>query len=179
MRDRGRATLARRLLVPPTLRARLTTGLVALLALACAAVGLTSVVALNHFQVSRLDQQLSATGGRFAASLEHERNSDDHADTRGQSYGTFGARLHTGQPAQAAVVRDDTDVSVPLTADDRTMLASLPSDHQGHTVKLSGLGHYRVVAVHSTNAIVNHLIPVALITVVGLGGSPQPSYRYG
>src|SRR3954468_12631574 len=31
----------------------------------------------------------------------------------------------------------------------------------------------------STKAIVNHLMPVALITVDGLGGSPQPSYRYG
>ncbi|MER5915751.1 HAMP domain-containing sensor histidine kinase [Streptomyces sp. NPDC001982] len=150
MRGLGRGTLAGRLPVPLTLRARLTTGLVALLALACAAVGLTSVVALNHFQVRRLDQQLSATGGRFAASLEHERHSgnDDHADTRGQSYGTFGARLHTGQPARAAVVRDDTDAFVLLTADDRLVLASVPSDHEGHTVMLSGLGHYRVVAVH-------------------------------
>jgi hypothetical protein len=28
-------------------------------------------------------------------------------------------------------------------------------------------------------AIVNHLTPVALITVAGLGGLPQPWYRYG
>src|SRR3954453_15153203 len=31
----------------------------------------------------------------------------------------------------------------------------------------------------SPNAIVNHLMPVEFITVVGLGGSPQPSNRYG
>src|SRR6266498_5509884 len=31
----------------------------------------------------------------------------------------------------------------------------------------------------SMNAMVNCLIPVADITVVGDGGSPQPSYRYG
>ncbi len=29
------------------------------------------------------------------------------------------------------------------------------------------------------NAIVNHLTPVALITVVAAGGLPQPLYRYG
>ena len=31
----------------------------------------------------------------------------------------------------------------------------------------------------SMNAIVNHLTPVALMTVPGAGGLPQPSYRYG
>ncbi len=29
------------------------------------------------------------------------------------------------------------------------------------------------------NAIVNHRMPVALMTVLGAGGLPQPSYRYG
>src|SRR2546426_222710 len=29
------------------------------------------------------------------------------------------------------------------------------------------------------NAMVNHLTPVAFITVEGLGGFPQPMYRYG
>ncbi|MEU0967636.1 HAMP domain-containing sensor histidine kinase [Streptomyces sp. NPDC005917] len=150
MRSLGKGTLAARLPLPLTLRARLTAGLVALLALACAAVGVTSVVALNHFQVRRLDQQLSATEGRFAASMEHEHRPDfdNQADTRGQSYGTFGARLHPGQPTRAAVVRDGTDASVPLTAGDRAALAAVPPGAQGHTVMLSGLGHYRVVAVH-------------------------------
>src|SRR3954449_4429570 len=30
-----------------------------------------------------------------------------------------------------------------------------------------------------TNAMVNHLTPVAFITVCGFGGFPQPMYRYG
>src|SRR4051794_38934067 len=29
------------------------------------------------------------------------------------------------------------------------------------------------------NAIVNHLTPVAFMTAAGLGGLPQPMYRYG
>lgn len=139
----------RRLPVPRTLRARLTAGLVLLLTLACLAVGVTTVVALEGFLVRKLDQQLVATGGRFAASLEHEAHPDaDNApDTRGQSDGTFGARLLHGRTTQASVVRDETDAAVPLTAADRRALAAVPPDETGHTLRLSTLGAYRVVAV--------------------------------
>src|SRR5258705_4665230 len=41
-----------------TLRARLTCGLVVLLALSCAAVGIAAVVTLRSFLTERLDQQL-------------------------------------------------------------------------------------------------------------------------
>ena len=67
------ATSAFRALVPHALRARLTTGLVLLLAAACLTVGVSTVWALDGFLVRQLDQQLTASGGRFAASLEHER----------------------------------------------------------------------------------------------------------
>ncbi|MGD3109623.1 ATP-binding protein [Streptomyces sp. YGL11-2] len=136
-------------LVPRTLRSQLTAGLVTLLALACLAVGVTTVVALERFLVSRLDQQLAASAGRFAASLEHEAkpDADNQPDTRGQSEGTFGARLLRDTPTQAAVVRDRTDAAVPLAADDRRALAALPSDGSGHSIRLSTLGRYRVNAV--------------------------------
>ncbi|GAB7035478.1 HAMP domain-containing sensor histidine kinase [Streptomyces sp. NPDC021749] len=138
-----------RRLVPRTLRSQLTAGLVALLALACLAVGITTVVALEGFLVSRLDQQLSASAGRFAVSLEHEArpDADNRPDTRGQSDGTFGARLLHGTPTQAAVVRDQTDAAVPLSAADRRALAALPVDGSGHSIRLATLGRYRVNAV--------------------------------
>lgn len=136
-------------LVPRTLRSQLTAGLVVLLALACLAVGVTTVVALEGFLVSRLDQQLSASAGRFAVSLEHESrpDADNRPDTRGQSEGTLGARLLRGTPTQAAVVRDRSDAAVPLSADDRRALAALPTDGSGHGIRLSALGRYRVNAV--------------------------------
>ncbi|MFJ7996185.1 sensor histidine kinase [Streptomyces sp. NPDC096310] len=142
------AALARRLR-PRTLRGQLTTGLVVLLALACLAVGVTTVLALEGFLVRRLDQQLTASGGRFAASLEHEAtpDSDNRPDTRGQSEGTFGARLLHGTTTQAAVVRDRTDAPVPLTAGDRRALVGLPVDGNGHSRRLSALGAYRLTAV--------------------------------
>ncbi|MDX3228902.1 sensor histidine kinase [Streptomyces sp. ME19-01-6] len=145
------SSLARapRAALPRTLRARLTAGLVVLLAVASLAVGLTTVLALEGFLVRRVDQQLTAAGGRFPASLEHgERpDADNRPDTRGQSAYTFGARLKGGEATQAAVVRDNTDAHVPLTDADRRALAALPVDERGHDIRLSAVGAYRVVAV--------------------------------
>ncbi|MER0477797.1 HAMP domain-containing sensor histidine kinase [Streptomyces sp. Edi2] len=136
-------------MLPRTLRSQLTAGLVVLLALACLAVGVTTVLALEGFLVRRVDQQLAASGGRFAASLEHEArpDADNRPDTRGQAEGTFGARLLHGTTTQAAVVRAATDARIPLTGTDRRALAALPDDGTGHDVRLSALGSYRVNAV--------------------------------
>ncbi|WP_243082246.1 HAMP domain-containing sensor histidine kinase [Streptomyces sp. 891-h] len=138
-----------RLKPPRSLRARLTVGLVVLLAAASVAVGVTTVLALEGFLVDRLDQQLAAAGGRFAASLEHERepDRDNRPDTRGQSVGTLGVRLLRGRATQAAVVRDDAPTAVPLTDADRRSLADVPVGESGHTVRLSALGSYRVTAL--------------------------------
>ncbi|MEV6046234.1 HAMP domain-containing sensor histidine kinase [Streptomyces xanthochromogenes] len=136
--------------LPCTLRGQLTAGLVALLALACLAVGVTTALALRGFLVGRLDEQLAASGGRFAASLEHEArpDADNRPDTRGQSESTFGARLLNGTTTQAAVVHDATDRTVRLTHGDRSALARVPVDGNGHSIHLSTLGKYRVTAVN-------------------------------
>ncbi|MEF9887041.1 HAMP domain-containing sensor histidine kinase [Streptomyces sp. P9-A4] len=134
--------------LPHSLRARLTTGLVVLLALACLIVGLVTVLALRSFLVSRLDQQIVVGGGRFAVSLEHEDrpDADGGGDTRGQADGTLGVRLLRGRIAQTAVVRGTSDVRVPLTADDARALAAVPADARPRTVHLTSLGAYRVAA---------------------------------
>ncbi|MFJ8158828.1 sensor histidine kinase [Streptomyces sp. NPDC094468] len=134
---------------PRTLRGQLTAGLVVLLALACLAVGVFTALALRGFLMGRLDEQLAASGGRFAASLEHEAapDADNRPDTRGQANATFGARLLRGDVTQAAVIDDDTDRSVPLTAEDRHVLTGIPVDGSGHSIRLSDLGRYRVTAV--------------------------------
>ncbi|GHH82868.1 sensor histidine kinase [Streptomyces sulfonofaciens] len=134
--------------LPRTLRARLTTGLVVLLAAASLAVGLTTVLALRSFLEHRLDQQLVATDGRFPASLEQGEppDADNAPDTRGQADHTFGARLVPGEPTRASVVDDETDRAVPLDGADRHLLAHLPLTGRGRSVTLSSLGDYRVVA---------------------------------
>ncbi|WP_086725709.1 HAMP domain-containing sensor histidine kinase [Streptomyces carpinensis] len=161
-----RAGWIRRLLWPRTLRARLTAGLVVLLAVSCAAVGVAAVVELNGFLTGRLDQQLQQTGTGFAQSLEHgaagattadgsagavkpsDHDGDEHGDTRRQAAETLGARLVDGRVTNLAVVpsRSHPDFGVALTAGDRTALAALPADRAGHTVRLSQLGDYRLAA---------------------------------
>ncbi|MEW2120585.1 HAMP domain-containing sensor histidine kinase [Streptomyces sp. NPDC005474] len=133
---------------PRTLRGQLTIGLVALLALACLAVGITTALALRGFLMGRLDEQLSASGGRFAASLEHEAepDADNRPDTRGQAESTFGARLLNDTVTQAAVVDDATDRPLRLTPGDRRTLTGIPVDGAGHSIRLSALGKYRVTA---------------------------------
>lgn len=138
---------------PHTLRARLTLGLLVLLTVSCAAVGLAAVVELNGFLTSRLDEQLTEAGNRFAVSLEHQgepekddHDGDEHADTRRQATGTFGARLVDGTVTNAAVVRPSGTLNVDLTAADRERLADVPVDGRGHSVGLSALDDYRVLA---------------------------------
>lgn len=108
---------------PHTLRARLTLGLVVLLAVSCAAVGVAAGLGLDGFLTSRLDEQLTEAGNKFAVSLEHEgepqkddHDGDEHADTRRQATGTFGARLVDGTVTNAAVVRSSGTLNVDLSA---------------------------------------------------------------
>ena len=142
----------RRLPRPRTLRARLTVGLVVLLAVSCAAVGLAAVIELNGFLTSRLDEQLGQVGPRFAASLEHggklpdDHDGDEHGDDRRQAAGTFGARLVDGSATNAAVIRTGGVVDVRLTPRDTGQLAAVPVDGRGHSVRLSALDGYRVTA---------------------------------
>ncbi|MFR0361131.1 sensor histidine kinase [Streptomyces sp. MCC20] len=145
-------TLPRRLPRPRTLRARLTFGLVVLLAVSCAAVGVAAVIELDGFLISRLDQQLAQAGTHFPESLEHkgqlpdDNDGDEHGDTRRQATGTFGARLVGDDVTNAAVVRPGAVTDVPLTEGDRDQLLSVPPNGKAHTVRLSTLRAYRVVA---------------------------------
>ncbi|OIJ66731.1 two-component sensor histidine kinase [Streptomyces mangrovisoli] len=152
---RRAARALRRLPRPRTLRARLTAGLVVLLAVSCAAVGLAAVFSLNGFLTQRLDEQVSQVGTRFPASLEHngqlpdDHDGDERGDTRRQATGTFGARLLNGVVTNKGVVRSGdltADLAVDLTAADERQLADVPTDGRAHTVELSALGDYRVVA---------------------------------
>ncbi|QTD97418.1 ATP-binding protein [Streptomyces cyanogenus] len=140
---------------PRTLRTRLTVGLVTLLAVSCAAVGLAAVVELNGFLTRRLDEQLAQVGTRFPESLEHEgrlpddHDGDEHADTRRTATGTFGARLLDGTVTHKGLIRSGdpaADLNVDLTARDASRLARVPADGRPRTVDLSALHDYRVVA---------------------------------
>ncbi|WP_019631656.1 sensor histidine kinase [Actinomadura atramentaria] len=129
---------------------RLTAGLVLLLALSCLGVGAATWVEMDRFLVGRLDQQLTESGGRFPASLEHDRWPDDAAhaepDARGQAEGTFCARVADGRVTGGWVVRGRATVVTDLAADDRRTIVALAVGHP-RTVRLARLGEYRMLAV--------------------------------
>lgn len=144
-------------LLPRTLRARLIIGLLVLLALSCAAVGVATSLAMDEFLIGRVDQQIDSYGAQFAASLEH------HQDTRGQPRGMFGARLAGGRVTHTAVVSSEGTAPVTLSRQDELTLAALPVGDPPQTVDLSTLDDYRVRAVRGRDGDV-------LITGLSLHG---------
>ncbi|WP_433509537.1 sensor histidine kinase [Nonomuraea sp. CA-143628] len=151
-------------LVPRTLRARLIAGLLILLALSCAAVGVATSVAMDRFLLARVDQQIAADGPRFAASLEHGE------DTRGQARGTFGARLVNGRVTHAAVVSERDGTHPGLSPDDEAILAALPVGGPPQTVDLSSLDDYRLVAAAGRDGDV-------MVTGLSLHGVEETLHR--
>jgi two-component system OmpR family sensor kinase len=128
-----------------TLRGRLIAGLLVLLTIACAIVGVVTALALHTFLVQRLDQQLTAAGTRYAVNLEHRDGGDLAGEARGQAVGTFGARLAHGDITQCGVVSDRGGQLV-LAAADRERLAGLAAGSGPETIDLETLGEYRVIA---------------------------------
>ncbi|MEO9138195.1 MAG: HAMP domain-containing sensor histidine kinase [Jatrophihabitans sp.] len=134
-----------------TLRGRITIGLVSVLLVACAIVGVATVLFLRGFLIGRLDDQLAAAGGRYSASLEQDRLANDGTDADsdravpGQAVGTLGVRLTGGQVTDAAVVGSSR--ALVLSDEDRRKLRAVRPGAGPSVIDLEGLDHYRVRAV--------------------------------
>ena len=146
----------RRWLAGRTLRGRLIAGLVALLALACASVGLVSYLVLHQTLTTQLDAQLAAAGGRYVGCIEGQMDPqppgdpDDGPpgqncnDIPGLASGTFGARLKNGVVTNQGIVKGHSD----LSAADKAVLARLPDDGRYFTENLASIGgDYRLTAI--------------------------------
>lgn len=129
-----------------SLRSRLVALVLALVFVSCTIVAVATTLALHRFLLDRLDQQLAAAGERYAESLEHPgfgAGKELRFDTVvGQPPGTLGARIVGGTVTAIGVV----GAGSPSTAD-RAVLAALPPSPAPRTVRLPGLGEYRVTAV--------------------------------
>src|SRR5450759_2049425 len=147
----------RRWLAARTLRGRLIAGLVTLLALACACVGLVTYLVLNHTLITQLDNQLFAARGRYVACIEGidpppPRDSDNGPPGRvtqncntlqGQAAGTFGARLKNGHLTIQGIVKGHSH----LSPEDKAALARLPDNGGYYTLDLKSIGgDYRLTA---------------------------------
>jgi len=142
-----------------TLRTRLTSGVVVLLAVSCLGVGIATSVTLEGFLVSRLDQQLGEAGSRLDVSSEQPATPEgigqrpppgSEPGIQGQAVGTLAARISKGSITQAVVVRDQAgEVSlsnVALSPADRATLLHLVPDGPSATARLSTLADYRLRA---------------------------------
>jgi two-component system OmpR family sensor kinase len=155
----------RRWLAGRTLRGRLIAGLVALLAVACAAVGIVTYLSLHGFLLGQLDDNLQAASMRFTSCVDgpppgsQPPDSDNDGDnqpgsparcanTPGQASGTFSAALTSGAITTANVTYGDCDLS---TADKAT-LARLRANEQPYTERLYSLNaDYRLMATRGDN----------------------------
>jgi two-component system, OmpR family, sensor kinase len=153
-----------------TLRGRLIAGLLALLAVACAAIGLVTYVGLRHGLMSQLDQQLGAASSRYSNCLEAAPDADHSAGGNGRGQGPQPASdsdhdndnvpgapqgcgdQQGGQTFSAAL--DGDKVFYPtvangrcrLTHADLTALKTLKGATQPKAVSFSSLGPYQLMA---------------------------------
>ena len=149
-RPRSRLTLRGR-----SLRFQIVALLLGLLIVSSVAVAGITAFALRGFLIQRLDQQLTAAGDRFSVSLEHPDdhdadNDDQFGTVQGQAAGTLGARVLSGQVTAVEVVPHDADDKTGPTIDTaaRAMLATLQPTRSPRTIRLSGLGDYRITVTN-------------------------------
>ncbi len=132
-------------------------GLLVLLAVASAVIGIVSVTTLHRQVLSQVDNELSAAS-RLSSSFEGggpfggrgPRPTDNgpapgFLNALGQGIGTLGARVTNGTVVQSGIQNGQTTpVSIP--AGDFSTLLAIPVDNRPHTVTLDDLGEYRVIA---------------------------------
>jgi two-component system OmpR family sensor kinase len=143
-----------RWLATRSLRGQLITGLVTLLALACAGVGLVSYIVISHTLLNQLDYELQAAGGRYASCIEEKHHEGplppkgaaptNCNKTPGLNAGTFGARVKDGEVTDQGII----DGQSHLSAADRATLVKMPPDGRYYTMDLESLhGDYRLTAI--------------------------------
>jgi two-component system OmpR family sensor kinase len=159
-----------RWLAARSLRAQLITGLVALVALAFASVGIVTYIVLSHTLLNQLDYQLDSAGGRYASCMEQKHpegppppngiqvTNCDQAP--GLNAGTFGARVKDGVVTDQGIIGGSSH----LSATDKAALIRLPPDGGYHSENLASIhGDYRLTAIKGRDGD-------ALITGLPLSG---------
>jgi two-component system, OmpR family, sensor kinase len=155
---RGGGPRPARWLARRTLRGRLIAGLLALLAVACAAVGLVTYVALHDSLINQLDMQLATASQRYGFCVGHPPpdGDGDHSGqplrntpedcAQQQASQTLSAQIRNGTVTDAYIASTVNNSKVTLSAADQAVLTALPL-HQGpYTSELSSLGDYRLLA---------------------------------
>jgi two-component system OmpR family sensor kinase len=183
----SRAARARQWLAARTLRGRLITGLLGLLALACATVGVVTYAHLHTVLITGLNAQLASASQRYVDCLQgpppgspdHDQdghNPEQPARSPGpgpcaqqQSAKTLNAVYSSGGTLLAANLAN-SDVCR-LSPADKALLTSLPHGtltsgqlYGPRSVELSAYGDYQVVARSTTAGVVVTGMPLTSVT---------------
>jgi two-component system OmpR family sensor kinase len=154
----GRRPQPRRWLARRTLRGRLIAGLLALLAVACAAVGLVTYAALHSALLNQLDTQLMAASQRYEKCLQGPQPDGDHPPgqqepghtpdvcAQQQAVDTFSAQVHSGVVTDPYLAGPYSPDKCPLSSADRVVLTSVPAGDKPFSSDLSHHGEYRLLA---------------------------------
>lgn len=153
-----------------SLRRRLVLTQVALLAVVCAIIGISTEFALQRFLMNQLDDQVVEAGRRSAAIFEmppppmgypppspghryrvvfdpEEGPGPGFLNAPGQAARTVGAVVAPGRPVDAGVITaDGTRAQVSAAAAEQ--LARVPANRAPQTVDLDGLDRYRLIGLH-------------------------------
>ena len=166
------AARARQWLAGRTLRSRLVVGLLGLLALACATVGVVTYTHLHTVLVSQLNTELKTANFRYTGCFVPAGPPGD-----GDSDDPHPPALCAQQQATAAftaVVLRDGEVSYPylagrtgvcrLTAQDQAAIARVRVGAPPRTVELTAYGSYQMVASHTSEGIVVTGLPLSTVS---------------
>jgi two-component system OmpR family sensor kinase len=156
----SRAHAARRWLADRTLRARLIAGLLTLLALTCAAVGLVTYTHLRSVLISQLDTELTSANLRYAACYRAPKPAAMCAQQ--QTTAAFTAVI-TGPHSVSYPYMAGVDGRCDLTAADRRAIARVRVG-SFVTVDLSSYRDYRMTASQTDNGVLLIGLPLSPVT---------------
>ncbi len=176
-------TPAGRWLARRTLRGRLIAGLLALLFLACATVGVVTYAHLESVLMSGLNAQLEDASNRYVTCLQHGAPGSAPGSGAGASQGSDPCAQQQEAGTISALIEPDGNVtagmadsdSCKLTQSDDALLTSLsvassrgsadrPDPSKPRTVQLSDYGTYQVVTQPVGDNLAVTGMPLSLVT---------------
>ena len=135
-----------------TLRTRLIASILGLLVLVCAGIGVFADIAVRNSLTGALDRQLTAAGANFNHIDDHDRDRPPAGGNGfgflppGSPIGTVGLAVLNGSVIDSQLQDNTVDSRQPVPTEAAEVLAGTPADGHPHTVRLPGLGQYRVVS---------------------------------
>ena len=174
----SRPARARHWLAARTLRGRLVAGLLGLLALACATVGVVTYTHLHTVLVSQLNTELTSANLRYTGCVMPGAPPPDSAD-HGRQPGTYGhppafCAQQQATAAFTAVIKHDGKVTNPylagstnachLTPQDAARIANIRVGDHPVTVDLSSYGDYQMVANKTDDGVFVSGLPLSTVS---------------